>query len=208
MKKYLILLLAFTPVFVQAQYSSEKAQNQLQSLAQTLKSAQNIRIQFTLSQTADKASASKPNQGTLWISGNKFRLMLDGQIIVNDGKTLFTYLPEANEIQINDANSSHNELNPLTLLTSYQQNYRSKYIREEDNRMIIDLLPLNENRFYKIRIEILTSNNYPSKISLYERNGTTLTYQIDRFELNKDVNSSIFLFNPADYKNAEVVDLR
>ncbi|HAW58321.1 MAG TPA: hypothetical protein DCX03_04805 [Bacteroidales bacterium] len=129
-------------------------------------------------------------------------------MIINDGKTLYTYLPQANEIQINDASASENELNPLTLLKTYQQNYRSKYIREENGYLIVDLLPLNENRFYKIRLEISTSNNSPRSISLYDRNGNTTTYQIDKFELNKDVDPSIFTFNPDDYKNAEVVDLR
>lgn len=218
MKKYIIILLSFAPLFIQAQYGSEKAQNQLKSLAQTLQSAKNIRIQFTLAQNTEKASSSKsdaektvlsqPKQGTLWISENKFRLMLDGQIIINDGKTLYTYLPQANEIQINDASASENELNPLTLLKTYQQNYRSKYIREENGYLIVDLLPLNENRFYKIRLEISTSSNSPRSISLYDRNGNTTTYQIDKFELNKDVDPSIFTFNPDDYKNAEVVDLR
>lgn len=218
MKKYIIILLSFAPLFIQAQYGSEKAQNQLKSLAQTLQSAKNIRIQFTLAQNTEKASSSKsdaektvlsqPKQGILWISENKFRLMLDGQIIINDGKTLYTYLPQANEIQINDASASENELNPLTLLKTYQQNYRSKYIREENGYLIVDLLPLNENRFYKIRLEISTSNNSPRSISLYDRNGNTTTYQIDKFELNKDVDPSIFTFNPDDYKNAEVVDLR
>jgi len=211
-------LLSFAPLFIQAQYGSEKAQNQLKSLAQTLQSAKNIRIQFTLAQNTEKASSSKsdaektvlsqPKQGTLWISENKFRLMLDGQIIINDGKTLYTYLPQANEIQINDASASENELNPLTLLKTYQQNYRSKYIREENGYLIVDLLPLNENRFYKIRLEISTSSNSLRSISLYDRNGNTTTYQIDKFELNKDVDPSIFTFNPDDYKNAEVVDLR
>jgi len=218
MKKYIIILLSFAPLFIQAQYGSEKAQNQLKSLAQTLQSAKNIRIQFTLAQNTEKASSSKsdaektvlsqPKQGTLWISENKFRLMLDGQIIINDGKTLYTYLPQANEIQINDASASENELNPLTLLKTYQQNYRSKYIREENGYLIVDLLPLNENRFYKIRLEISTSSNSLRSISLYDRNGNTTTYQIDKFELNKDVDPSIFTFNPDDYKNAEVVDLR
>ena len=211
-------MLSFAPLFIQAQYGSEKAQNQLKSLAQTLQSSKNIRIQFTLAQNTEKASSSKsdaektvlsqPKQGTLWISENKFRLMLDGQIIINDGKTLYTYLPQANEIQINDASASENELNPLTLLKTYQQNYRSKYIREENGYLIVDLLPLNENRFYKIRLEISTANNSPRSISLYDRNGNTTTYQIDKFELNKDVDPSIFTFNPDDYKNAEVVDLR
>lgn len=211
-------MLSFAPLFIQAQYGSEKAQNQLKSLAQTLQSAKNIRIQFTLAQNTEKASSSKsdaektvlsqPKQGTLWISENKFRLMLDGQIIINDGKTLYTYLPQANEIQINDASASENELNPLTLLKTYQQNYRSKYIREENGYLIVDLLPLNENRFYKIRLEISTSSNSLRSISLYDRNGNTTTYQIDKFELNKDVDPSIFTFNPDDYKNAEVVDLR
>jgi len=218
MKKYIIILLSFAPLFIQAQYGSEKAQNQLKSLAQTLQSSKNIRIQFTLAQNTEKASSSKsdaektvlsqPKQGILWISENKFRLMLDGQIIINDGKTLYTYLPQANEIQINDASASENELNPLTLLKTYQQNYRSKYIREENGYLIVDLLPLNENRFYKIRLEISTANNSPRSISLYDRNGNTTTYQIDKFELNKDVDPSIFTFNPDDYKNAEVVDLR
>ena len=39
--------------------------------------------------------------GKLWIKANKYRLILDQQIIISNGTTLWSYFPEFNEVHIN-----------------------------------------------------------------------------------------------------------
>jgi outer membrane lipoprotein-sorting protein len=209
MRKTLIIILLAIPTLLLAQNNNEKARQQIQKLAGLIQSYKNIRIEFTYNLENKESKINENRDGTMWISGNRYRLMIAGQIIVNDGKSLYTYMPDAQEVQINEVSADDDNLSPLAIITGYEKKYRIKYIREENKRtMVVDLTPNEGKKFYKIRLEIDTHTNQLMKFSLHDRSGSVYSYLIRKFEVNRDIQTGYFTFNPADYPGIEVVDLR
>jgi outer membrane lipoprotein carrier protein len=208
MKKLLFLIALLSYMALPAQNHNEKATAALRDLASSLKNTKQIRIEFTFKLDNKEARIHEEKKGTMWLSGNKYKIMLDGQIIVNDGKVIYTYLPQANEVQISEPDAEGQNLSPLSIISNYENKYRIKYIKERKGVMVVDLLPLEGSRFYKIRLELQSADNQLKSVALFEREGNTFTYLVDRFESPRSVDPSLFTFNKSDYPGVEVVDLR
>ncbi len=209
MKKLLLFIALWGSIIaLPAQNHNEKATAALRELTLKLKNSKQLRIEFTFKLDNKEARIHEEKKGTMWLSGNKYKILLDGQIIVNDGKTLYTYLPRANEVQISEPEAEGQNLSPLSMISDYEKKYRSKYIRDRKGVLVIDLLPLESSRFYKIRLELNSSDNQLKSLALYEREGNTFTYSIDKFESPRSVDPTLFTFNKNDYPGVEIVDLR
>lgn len=55
---------------------------------------------------------------------------MDGQEIYCDGKTMWTYLKDANEVQISNYNPKSSDINPSEIFTVYEKGFLSKFIGE------------------------------------------------------------------------------
>ena len=69
-------------------------------------------------------------KGTLYIKGDKYRLEFAGQDVISDGKTRWTYVKDANEIQIDNQRKDENAITPTNIFTLYEKGWNSKYIGE------------------------------------------------------------------------------
>lgn len=208
MKKFLLLIALFGYMALPAQNHNDKAAAALRDLASKLKNSKQVRIEFTFRLDNKEARIHEEKKGTMWLSGNKYKIMLDGQIILNDGKAIYTYLPQAREVQISEPEAEGQSLSPLSIISDYENKYRIKYIKERKGIMVVDLLPLEGSRFYKIRLEIISADNQLKSVALHEREGNIFSYHIDRMEAPRSVDPSFFTFNKNDYPGAEIVDLR
>ncbi len=132
MRKALIILLLALPAILAAQNNNEKARQQIQKLAGLIQSYKNIRIEFTYNLENKESKINENRDGTMWISGNRYRLMIAGQIIVNDGTSLYTYMPDAQAVQINAVSADDDNLSPLALITATKRN-TAQILREEIN---------------------------------------------------------------------------
>ncbi|MDK2908561.1 MAG: hypothetical protein PWR20_128 [Bacteroidales bacterium] len=208
MKKLLLMFALLSYLVLPAQNHNEKANAALRDLAAKLKNTKQIRIEFTFKLDNKEARVHEEKKGTMWLAGNKYKIMLNGQIIISDGKAIYTYLPQAREVQISEPDEEGQSLSPLSILSNYENKYRIKYIKERKGRLVVDLLPLEGSRFYKIRLELQSADNQLKSVTLFEREGNTFTYLIDQFDTQRNADPSIFTFNKNDYPGVEVVDLR
>lgn len=208
MKKLFLLISLLGSLALPAQNHNDKAAAALRDLASKLKNSKQVRIEFTFRLDNKEARIHEEKKGTMWLSGNKYKIMLEGQIILNDGKAIYTYLPQAREVQISEPEAEGQSLSPLSIISDYENKYRIKYIKERKGVMVVDLLPLEGSRFYKIRLEIISADNQLKSVALHEREGNIFSYQIDRLEAPRSVDPSLFTFNKSDYPGVEIVDLR
>lgn len=208
MRKLLLMLALLSSLVLPAQNHNEKANAALRDLAAKLKNTKQIRIEFTFKLDNKEARVHEEKKGTMWLVGNKYKIMLNGQIIISDGKAIYTYLPQAREVQISEPDDEGQSLSPLSILSNYENKYRIKYIKERKGLLVVDLLPLEGSRFYKIRLELQSADNQLKSVTLFEREGNTFTYLVDQFDTQRNADPSIFTFNKNDYPGVEVVDLR
>jgi outer membrane lipoprotein-sorting protein len=73
---------------------------------------------------------------------------------------------------------------------------------------IIDLTPLQGKTYSKIRIIIDKDKIQLLSFTIYDKNGSTYSYLINKFIPDIEINKSEFTFNPEEHPNVEVVDMR
>ncbi len=196
-----------------AQITDAKANETLNKLSAKMKSFVNYKIEFvyTLENKAEKIKQSK--NGTAIIKGDKYSLNVSGQRIICDGKTVWTYIPDADEVQINNVNLKDDDaLNPSKLFSTYEKNYKAKLIKEVNQAgvltQIIDLTPIKGKAFFKVRLTIDKTKMQIVSTEIYNKNGSTYMYKVNKFLSNLKISDAEFTFKASDFPGVEINDMR
>jgi len=207
-------LLALLLLTGQVSYSQSKKSSEdiLKKVSETTKSYSSIRITFTYNMDNPSAKIHETQNGVLLVKGDQYRLDIAGQKVISDGKTSWTYISEANEVQINTVEEDENALTPNRLLTSYSEDYKSKLVNEITKngrkQYVIELKPNEDKTFTSVEMNIDKLLYHISRIAIQDKSGNTFSYIVNKFETNVTVKESDFSFNAADYPGVEVIDMR
>lgn len=163
---------------------------------------------YTLENPAEGINDSY--KGEIEISENKYRLDLGTQIIINDGTTMWTYMPDVEEVNISDYVPEEESLSLNNIFDVYKSGYKYIVNPEYTTASIttVDLIPEDiESEFFKIRMSIDKSSELKS-FKIFEKNGNRYIYKIDQFEEKDAIDPKRFIFDEANYPDVEVVDFR
>ncbi|HHW58967.1 MAG: LolA-like putative outer membrane lipoprotein chaperone [Bacteroidales bacterium] len=209
-KTFFIIL--FLPFALVSQVIDPRAQQILDESYNKIKNYKSIQIDFTYTIKNEEKNTRQQNKGSIMLKGNKYKLVLDDQIIFCDGSTKWTFFVDDNEVQINNVDVNEELLPNYILLADYKKDHYPKFIREmpKSNKVIniIDLVPKTSKSYYKIRLEIDNNTKLLNSASIYNKDNNTFIYVIDRFITDIDAPDSIFVFNPKDHPGVFINDMR
>ena len=195
--------------FAQAKKTSEEI---LKQTSEKTKSFSSIRIGFTYNMDNPSAKVHETESGVLLVKGDQYKLDIAGQKIISDGKISWTYISEANEVQINTIEDDENALTLTKLLTSYTEDYKSKLVNEitKEGRTfyVIELKPNADKSFTSVELQIDKALYQINRIAIQDKSGNTFSYLVNKFEPNVTVKDTDFIFNAKDYPGVEVIDMR
>lgn len=207
-----LLVLLAAAVTVNAQYD-KKAKEKLEAMSAKYKNTPAYRSQFIYSLINDVENIEEDFEGTITVKGDKFKLILDEQEIFNNGVTVWTYLPEMKEVNIDNYHPEENEITPSQIYTAYEKGY--KYIYLEDSKVngipvsVIDLIPDDKNsQFFKIKLLISNKDNSLVGWTIFDKSGNKYKYTITKFTPDVKVTEDDFEFDSKKYPGVEVIDLR
>lgn len=205
----IILALCATTAFSQ----TKKAEAILDKVREKTESYRSIKIKFTYEMKNDRAGIYEMEQGILLVKKEKYRLDIAGQTVINDGETVWTYIEEANEVQINSVDEEDESIiTPTTLLSSYTEDYKPKYEGEGvwmgyDVHMI-ELKPLEDKSYKYIKLKTDKEKDRLLQIAIYDKSNNIFQYSIEEFKPNVLFDPNDFKFNAEDYPDVEIIDMR
>lgn len=190
-----------------------KAQEILKGVSARYKSMKSLSASFKITTLDQKDKTTNNQTGNLVVKGDKYRLKLKGQEVIGDGKTVWTYIKESNEVQINDASENPDNISPTTIFTIYEKGFSTIYISEktEGTKTLqqIELVPDDSKKsYFKIQLFIDKKEKMISSAKIFNKNGTHYTYVIEQFKANPEAPDTQFTFDQTKYPGVEVVDLR
>lgn len=206
-----LLMIALLVVFGITGFAQtdKKATTILDEVSAKTKSYKTIKIEFTYAMDNVKEKVHDKFKGSLISKGDKYKLSAAGQDVISDGKIVWTYLKDANEVQINNVTDDEDSFTPTKLLSGYNKDYKSKFIEEKGNDQVIELYPLKKGKtFTKVRLTIDKAKKQISKFVIYDRNGSTFSYIVDKFIADQAIADNLFSFNKADHPGVEINDMR
>ncbi len=216
MRKTIIICMALLVTALGVAQDTEKGDKKSNAILEVLtaktEAYKSIRVEFTYKMENIEAGIDESTRGVLLVMGNKYKLDISGQEVFCDGETLWTYIADAEEVQVNSIEDAEESISPNKLLSSYNEDYRSKFIKEDfvygTTVNIIDLTPIEGKSYYKVRLIIDKEKDQLLEFTIFDKNGSTYSYVINKFEPNVAVTEGAFTFNAADYPGVDVIDMR
>ena len=160
----------------------------------------------------EKSNIDESKDGILYLSKEKYRLLIANQMVVSDGETIWTYLKSDEEVMINSAGEDQETITPTNLLTSYQKDYKSKLdkITTIDGRKvaIIELKPLKGKTYSLIKVTIDNEKYQIIDFTIYDKNGSEYSYLVNKYIPNIPINDTTFTFLKEDYPDVDFIDMR
>jgi len=206
-----VVLLVFVKIAF-AQYDP-KALQILDAMSTRYKSipAFEANISYTLTNETEKIN--EEFKGKITVKGDKFRLVLPEQEVINNGTTLWTYLPEAKEVNIDNYDPSSDEVNPSKIYDIYKKGFKYLYLEDKTESgvlcEVIDLVPEKKDaQYFKIRMNIVKKDKSIQSWTMFDKGGNKYKYSITKFTPNSTIPDSFFTFDPKKYPGVEVIDLR
>ncbi|MEE4197939.1 MAG: outer membrane lipoprotein carrier protein LolA [Bacteroidales bacterium] len=214
MKKFFIFSTLFISTFALAQQDPE-AKVILDKLSEKTKSYQNIQSDFTIEYKNIKDNSYNTSKGSITVKGDKYRLNFMGSESLYNGKTLWSYVAEVNEVNISEPEQNDKDIfsNPQEIFTIYTKDFKyqlmDQFSESGISKAIIDLYPNDiEEDYSRIRLEINTDKYQLKSVTIFGKDGSHYLINFNHYQTNLDIDSTYFTFNPSDYPGVEVIDMR
>lgn len=211
MKKSIIVFFSLL-VSITAFPQSKKAKAIIEEITEKTQSYKSVEFEFTFTYEDPSNGDDVSESGKLIISGDKYILNIEGQKVICDGKTIWTYIEDAWEVQINSIEEDDGSITPSKLLTTYNEEYKARLVKEFKKDGVqyqkIELKPQEGKKWVKLEVIVNADEMQFSEISIFDKNGGKIHYKIDTFTPDINITDDDFIFNTEDYPDVEVVDMR
>jgi outer membrane lipoprotein-sorting protein len=215
MKKQCLILVfcsVFNHAFVQQDPEAKKI---LDQAAEKTRSYQTIQVSYKLTVDDRKEKTSSFSEGQIKIKGEKYRLEAPESVVYFDGKTMWTYSEDINEVTITEPDMEDEDFlsNPAKILSWYNRDFKYRYVQKTvlngSEMHEIDLFPNNlEQPYSRIRIYISVKDMLLYLVKSIGKDGIDYSIQLSDYMTNKELSDEIFVFDPSKFKKVEIVDMR
>ncbi len=216
MKKLLIASLFVMSGILGFAQQDQKAKSILENVTKTTRSFQSIQASFDYVMDNKQGGIHEVNKGDIIMKGDKYQLKLAqlGMEVYCDGKTVWSYMKDANEVSITSIEDESSEvMNPSKLFTIYEQGFNYKFIGESaaagKQVYVIDLFPqAGDKDISRIRVQIDKQQMLIQSAEMFGKEGNNYTVRVNNMKTNVPAADGLFTFDAAKHPGVEIVDLR
>lgn len=205
-KSILIAILAiFVGFTARAVRHVETAAHVMGACAAKIDKAPSVSAKFTLTAGGQKLACA------LTVAKQKYAMVTPQVRIWYNGLTQWVYNSQTHEVTVSEPTSDEiMETNPFSILNSYAKAYDCRLLKAQPGEKVVELTPKNTKnasvRTATVHIDSKTS--LPTKITVTMPDGKVVNAQVTSCAVGKALPPQAFMFNKADYKISETIDLR
>ena len=213
MKKSILALVLLVLAKVSMAQYDPKALEILDAMSKKYRAIPSYEANFSCLLTNDVEKINEEFKGKVTVKGDKFRMTIPEQEVINNGTTTWTYLPEAKEVNIDNYDPNSNDVNPSKIYEIYKKNCKYLYLEDKNDGgvlcEIVDLVPEKKDaQYFKIRMSINKKDKSIHSWTMFDKGGNKYKYTITKFVQNVNIDDNFFTFDPKKYPGVEVIDLR
>lgn len=206
------LVFTLTALVSHAQYDP-KALEILDAMSKKYKAIESFEANISYTLTNDVEKINEEFKGKISVKGEKFRLVLPEQEVVNNGTTVWQYFPENKEVNIDNYDPDSEDINPSKIYEIYKKGFKYLYLSDKTEAGVlceeIDLVPDKKDaQYFKIKMMINKKDKSIQSWTMYDKAGNRYKYTISKFNPAVKLDDAFFTFDPKKYPGVEVVDLR
>lgn len=190
-----------------------KAKVILENASKKMSSFKTLKANFTLKLLGKTGNVRETQKGSLMMKGAKYHIVLAKQEIICDGKTVWTLMKDAKEVQVSNYNPEEQSISPTKLFTNfYDKEYNYHYVGSKKIAGkacdVIEMTPKSASKqFTKVELAF-DKNSTIAGGTISEKNGNKYAYEVGGFVINPAIAEGQFSYDPKAHPGVELVDLR
>ena len=217
MKKILmifpLMMLIIGPIIAQRDPSALKI---LDQMSEKYKKMAAFRANFTYELYNEVTDTRESQKGQIMVKGDMYKLTTGQLEKYNDGKTVWTYYSDFNEVNIENYVPGQSELSPSFIFNAYKKNFKYGMDGEKtvDGRpsYVIRLEPEKPDefpiQFQWLKVFIDKSDNTLWGWQTLDKTGNIYTVSISGFDPFSNATDAMFRFDESKHPGVYVSDLR
>jgi outer membrane lipoprotein carrier protein len=209
---YLCLALAILFGLQDGYGDGKRAQEIINKVHKKYKDLKSLDADFEQTYIWERAGETQTVTGTIYLTAsNQYRIETNEQLVITDGKTVWSYSPNDKHVIIDVLDKSQENQLPKDILLQYSKDYDPDYVGEEqiDGRktFLLNLVPKDqEGLISSMKVWVDASTWFTRKIEQVDLNDNRNTYFVRNIRENPKLDARLFNFEIPE--GAEIVDLR
>lgn len=191
--------------------STLNAQNNAEAIVRTfvdqLKSNKNLELVFNYQFSPDGKELTEAQKGHAWLQGESYRIELVEQQNISDGKAIWTYLIDEEEVMISNATDGTDNT-PLKLLTSLDENYAATISKMDNNGICTVELANPKGQYKRITLKINTKTTEIMSADIYVNDGSKMVINVEEVKFDQKLDDKFFTFDEKAHPKVDVIDMR
>ena len=206
MKTKNIIACLFLLLATQAVNAQNNAEALIRIMVNQLKSHDNVELTYQYQIYAD-GKTTEAQQGKGWLQGQAYKVEMAEQEIISNGKTIWTYLVEEEEVMISNATDGVDNT-PLKLLTSLDENYAATLTGIDEKGFATIELANPEGKYKRVTLRANATTMQISGLDVYLDDGSKLLITVNEMKFDQKLDDKFFTFDPKKHPKADVIDMR
>ena len=208
MKKLGLLITAIIMVGIVDAQVDQKAKSILDKMSDKYQSIPLYKTNFVYRLTNKVEEIDEQFSGEIMVKGERYVLLMSDQEIFNDGETIWTYLKDANEVNVDHYMPDEGDLSPNNIYDAYKKGYRYRWVENKKvggrTLEVVELQPEDpkdpDKMFFKIILNIDNSDYTIHSWEMYDRGGNIFSYTISGFNPQFKAADGFFQFDESKYR--------
>lgn len=211
---FLVIVMIGFSVSTFAQASDPAAKKVLDAVSAKFKSFKSVLANFTYKVENALGKTLSTKKGSVTMKGSKYRINFGDQQIWCDGKTVWNYDKNANEVTISKVESAAGTITPQKLFTNFYDKdflYKLNGDKKAGNRTLqeIEMTPTDKSKaFHKVYVLVDKNAKTLYSTKVLEASGTKYDYTVNSLKQNVKADDSQFVFDKSKFPGVEEVDLQ
>jgi len=148
------------------------------------------------------------SKGTITLSGDRFRMDVDGMQTWYDGRTQWTYSPSTGEVSVTEPTADElAQINPFAIVSSLRKGFTATLVKSTTAESIVHYKPHAAGGQGSLSVTYSNTTYWPVTVVVDSADGRAVI-KIQSVMVGKTLHPSTFIYDKSAHPDAEIVDLR
>ena len=211
MKRILMFVAVLFSLTANAQ-KDPKAKAILDKVSANFKSLKTVQGNYSLSVTNRAGKNAGNKSGKIFLKGQKYLITETSLQIMSDGKKIWRYDADANEVTVSNAADVGDGITPQKLFTNFYDKdfiYKLNGNVKQGTKTVaeIEMTPIDKRKnFFKVYLYVDEAQKMIVSSKIFENSGNVYTYSMSGLKTNAPLEDNMFVFNKAKYPGVEEIE--
>ena len=207
MKTKNIIACLFLLFATQAVTAQNNAEALIRLLVNQVKSHNNVEMAFNYQISPDGKNLGDSEKGHAWLQGEAYKIEMADQQTISDGKTIWSYLIEDEEVMVSNATDGTDNT-PLKLLTSLDESYVATLTGIDAQGLASIELANPKGQYKRVTLKINTKKTELKSADIYMEDGSKVVVNVEEMKFDQKLDDGFFTFDTKKHPKVDVIDMR